>query len=157
MPPQEQGISWEVDTHEHQDRSADWYWTLGLLALGGAALSIFFGNYLLAVILLLGGGCIGFLAARGPREHSVRIDQKGIMLDGTLYAHRNIVSFWVEEPPGGEPRLLVTTSGILHPQLVIPLLSTARASAVRQYLRRLAKEEEQHAHLGEHLAELFGL
>ena len=149
MPPQEQGISWHVETHAHRERTPDWYWALGLLALGGAGLSVFFGNLLFAVILLVGGGSIGFLAARGPREHSVRLDQKGVTLDGTLYPFKNIESFWVEE--GEEPRLLVTTSGILHPQLVVPLYSSARAQTARNYLRRFAKEEEQHPHLGEAL------
>ena len=155
MPPQEQGLSWQVDTHEHKERSTDWYWALGLLSLVGAGLSIFFGNILLAIILVLGGGSIGFLAARGPREHKVALDQKGLTLDGTLYPYKNISSFWVEET--STPRLLVSTSGVLHPQLVVPLLSGARASVVRQYMRRFAQEEEQHPHLGEHLAELFGL
>jgi hypothetical protein len=155
MPPQEQGLSWQINTHEHKERSADWYWALGLLSLAGAGLSIFFGNVLLAVILLLGGGSLGFLVARGPREHQVTLNQKGITLDGTLYSFKNIGSFWVEEGP--TPRLLVSTSGILHPQLVVPLLSSARAMSVRSYLKRFAPEVEQHPHIGEHLAELFGL
>jgi len=155
MPPSEQGLNWEISTHEHKERSADWYWALGLLSLAGAGLSIFFGNILLAVILLLGGGSLGFLVARGPREHAVRLDQKGLTLDGTLYSYKNIGSFWVEET--AEPKLLVSTSGVLHPQLVVPLLSTARAMAVRSYMKRFAPEVEQHPHMGEHLAELFGL
>lgn len=157
MPPQEQGIAWQVHTHEHKERSADWYWTLGLLALGGAAVAVFFGNVLFAIILLLGGGCIGTLAARGPREHAVAINQKGVTLDGTLYPYKNISSFWIDETKPEDPKLLVSTSGVLHPQLVIPLLSTGRAMATRQYLRRFTAEVEQHAHLGEHMAELFGL
>lgn len=155
MPPQEQGISWHVETHEHKDHSTDWYWALGLLALAGAALSIFFGNILLAVILLVGGGSIGLLVARGPREHIVHLTQKGLSLDGTLYSYKNIENFWVEE--GENPRLLLTTAGMLHPQLVVPLLSSVRAASVRAYLRRFVEEEEQHPHLGERLAELFGL
>src|SRR5258708_1468365 len=120
MPPQEQGLSWQITTHEHKERSADWYWALGLLVLAGAGLSVFFGNILLAVILLLGGGSLGFLVARGPREHQVTLNQKGLTLDGTLYPYKNISSFWVEET--SEPRLLVSTSGVLHPQVVVPLL-----------------------------------
>lgn len=157
MPPSEQGISWQVNTHEHKERSADWYWTLGLLVLAGAGLAVFFGNILFAVILLLAGGCIGYLSARGPREHAVAMSQKGVTLDGTLYPYKNIDSFWVDETLAGGPKLLVSTKGVLHPQLVIPLLSAPRATAVRQYLRRFIQEEEQMPHVGEHLAEIFGL
>lgn len=145
-------------THEHKERSTDWYWGLGLGSVAAAAISLFFGNFLFAAIILIAAGSIATLVARGPREHWVRIDSRGVSLDGTLYRYSSIHSFWVQ--PGSaerEPRLLVSTSGIFSPQLVIPLENAIRAQNVRAFLKRFAKEEEQEPHLGEHLAELFGL
>lgn len=154
-----QVISWQVETHEHKDRSADWYWALGLGSLVAAGLSVFFGNLLFAFIIVIGAGSIGVLAARGPREHWVKVDGRGVSLDGTLYRYASIHSFWVQRSrhEGGEPRLLLTTNGIFSPQLVIPLGNLTRAQNVRSFLKRHAQEEEQDAHVGEHLAELFGL
>lgn len=149
-------ISWQVHTHTHKERSNDWFWGLGLLAVAGAVASIFFGNILLAVILLVGVGSIGILAARGPREHSVRIDARGISLDGTLYPYASVHSFWVEEE-GENPRLWVSTTGLLAPELALPLETRARAGQVRALLKRYVKEEEQGPHFGEHVAEMFGL
>ncbi len=158
MEHEGQAISWQVQTHEHKDRSTDWYWGLGLGALVAAGVSLFFGNALFALIIVLGMGSIGVLAVRGPREHWVRIDTRGVSLDGTLYRFSSIQSFWVErETPHREARLLVTTNGIFSPQLVIPLGTMVRAQNVRAFMRRHAEEEEQEAHVGEHLAELFGL
>lgn len=156
MDGQEQVISWSVVTHTHKERSADWYWAFGLFTLGGIALSIFFTNYMLAIILVLGMGSIGILAARGPREHNVRIDKRGIAIDGTLYIYRTIQSFWVEEETD-EPRLFITTSGLLSPHITIPLDHPEHADEVRAYLREILTEEEQRPHFGEHLAEMFGL
>ena len=155
----EQAISWQVETHEHKERSTDWYWGLGLGAAACAGISLFFGNILFALIILLGLGSIGILVARGPREHWVRVDSRGVSLDGTLYRYASVQSFWIEHMGGGErePRLLLTTNGIFSPQLVIPLGNATRAQNVRIYLKRFTTEEEQEAHLGEHLAELFGL
>ncbi len=153
-----QGISWNVLTHEHRERSADWYWGLGLGAAAAAGLSLFFGNILFAVVIAVGAGSIGVLAARGPREHSMRLDSRGLSVDGTLYRFSAIQSFWVQpETEAREARMLVTTSGMLSPQLVIPLGVGTRAQNVRAFMRRHAQEVEQDAHLGEHLAELFGL
>jgi hypothetical protein len=153
-----QSISWNVLTHEHRERSADWYWGLGLGAAAAAGLSLFFGNNLIAIVIAVGAGSIGILAARGPREHSVRLDSRGLSLDGTLYRFSSVQSFWVQpEAPAREARMLVTTSGMFSPQLVIPLGNMTRAQNVRAFMRRHAQEAEQEAHLGEHLAELFGL
>lgn len=151
----EQGIAWIVHTHEHKDRTADWYWTLGLAAVVGIVASIFFGNYLLALIIALAAVSIGMLVARGPRTHWVRVDSRGVSMDGTLYPYRSIQSFWVEQDAG--PRLFITTTGFLRPQLVIPLEDDTRASNVRTYLKKFSTEEEQTAHIGEHIAEVFGL
>lgn len=156
------GISWHVETHKDTERSTDWYWGLGLLAVAGAGLSLFFGNYLLPIILLLGAGSLGVLAARGPREHIVSLTPRGVSLDGTLYRWGNVESFWVEgsdghRPVGTEAHLIVATKGILHPQLIVPLVDSARAQNVRAYIKRFCREEEQEAHLGHHVAQMLGL
>ena len=160
MSAQGEGISWVVHTHEHKDRSVDWYWTLGLAAVAAAGASIFFGNFLFAAIIGIAAGSMGVLVARGPRTHWVRVDTKGVSMDGTLYPYRSIHSFWVEPfnaAAGQHGRLLISNAGLLHPQLVIPLEESARAASVRTYLKKYIPEEEQHAHIGEHLAEIFGL
>ncbi len=156
MQAQGQDISWHVQTHEHRERSSDWYWALGLLGLVGAGLSIFFGNVLLAIILVVGAGSIGLLAARGPREHEVKIDRRGITLDGTLYPYPAVQSFWVEEE-AGEPKLFLTTNNLLMPHISVPLDSAAHAGQVRAYLRGYLEEEEQWEHFGENVARLLGL
>ncbi len=153
-----QSISWQVQTHEHKDRSVDWYWGLGLGAAAAAGISLFFGNILFALIILMGLGSIATLAARGPREHWMKLDSRGVSMDGTLYRFASIQSFWIQaEDATHEARLLLTTNGLFSPQLVIPLGHMTRAQNVRAYLKRYVEEVEQEAHLGEHLAELFGL
>ncbi len=160
MQEQAGQIAWVVHTHEHRERSVDWYWAIGLVALMGAVLAFFFGDFLFAVVIVLGAGSLLWLAARGPRTHWVRVDARGLSMDGTLYKWESITSFFVEpvEPAvGRRGRLLVTTSGLLHPQLVIPVEDETRARNLRAMMGRFAHEEEQEPHVGVHLAELLGL
>lgn len=154
--PEEKHITWEVSTHEHRERSNDWFWALGTFALVGSALAVWFGNGLLAIILILGTGSIGYLALRGPRTHTVRIGKRGITIDGTLYTYPTIHSFWVEHDTA-KPLLLLTTNAVLTPRISLPLDSQTQGEEVRVHLREFVKEEEQEPHLGEHLAEVFGL
>lgn len=147
---------WSVVTHEHRERSTDWYWTLAVLALAGIGASIFFSNILLAVIIALGAGSIGYLAARGPREHQVRIDSRGVSIDGTRYPWSAVHSFWVEHE-SDSPRLFITMRGVLQPQVSLVLDSRAQGDEVRAHLKRFVEEEEQSAHIGERLVEIFGL
>lgn len=156
MPGETQDMVWTVTTHEHRDRSVDWYWALGVIAIAGAVVSVFMGNILLAVIIVLGVGSIGYLAARGPREHVVKIDNRGISIDGSRYAYSAINSFWVEHEVE-QPQLFMTLRGIVTPHFSLTLDSEAQGDAVRRHLARHVEEEEQGPHLGEHLAKIFGL
>jgi hypothetical protein len=153
---EDSGIQWSIDTHEHHEHSIDWYWGLGLIALAAAALSIFLGNALLAVIIFLAALSLGILVHRGPREHTVGLNPRGVSMDGTLYRWSSVVSFWIQQDTR-DPHLLITTEGILHPQLVIPLVDPGRAQNVRAYIKRFAKEEEQRPHMGHHIAQMLGL
>lgn len=155
MSQEGQNIAWQVHSHAGRERSADWYWALGLAALAGAAVSIYFQNWLFAGVLIIGAISIGVLAARSPREHGVRVDARGVSVDGTLHPYASIQSFWVEE--GENPRLFVSTKSIINPHLTLLLEDRARAGQVRSFLRKYAREEEQGPHFGEHIAEIFGL
>jgi hypothetical protein len=148
-------VSWVVRP-VHRERSNDWYWGLGSLALGSALLSIFFGNILLAVIIILGAFSIGILASREPREHSVTLNNRGLVIDGTRYPYSAIHSFWVEHETVN-PRLFISMVGIISSHFSFELDDETQGVRVREFLRRHAHEEEQGPHIGEHLAELFGL
>jgi hypothetical protein len=156
MPEEEQPISWEVLTHVHRDRTNDWYWALGLIAVVAAGLSIWLGNLLFGILILLCAGSIGALAMRGAREHSVEIDSRGISVDGTLYPYHSLKSFWVDGNPE-YPRLYITTGGIIMPHLSLPLDDVHHARVVHAYLAPRLDEVEQEPHLGEHVAHMLGL
>src|SRR6185436_2971744 len=152
MPPREQVISWTVVTHVHKEHSVDWYWSVGIIAVVSAAISIWLGNLLFAIVILVAIGSLGALFMRGPREHSARIDSRGVSIDGTLYPFRAIASFWVDRD-SEFPRLYVTTHAIMSPHIMLPLDNAAHAEQVRSYLKRVVEEKEQDPHFGEHLAE----
>jgi hypothetical protein len=126
------------------------------MAVAAAAVSVWLGNLLFAIVILVGVGSLGALFLRGPREHAVRIDNRGIHIDGTLYPYRSIQSFWVERDPG-YPRLYLMTHAVVAPHVTLPLESVVQAEQVRSYLKRIVREEEQEPHFGEHLANMFGL
>lgn len=149
-------FSWDVITHVHKERSVDWYWALGLVAIVAAAVSLWLGNVLFAVIILVSALSLGMLAARGPREHSVHIDTKGISIDGTLYPYRSLKSFWIDKHPE-YPRLYLMTGGLMAPHITLPLDNDAQAEQIRSYLRSKVEEVEQEPHFGEHILELIGL
>ena len=156
MPGGAQHMEWSVITHERRTHTVDWYWGLGFVALVGIAAALFFGNMLFAVVLALGAISIGFLAARGPREHMVRIDDRGVSIDGTRYPFSAIHSFWVDHDTES-PHLFVAMRGPLSPHFSLTLDNAQQGTDLRDHLKLHVTEEEQGPHMGEHLAAIFGL
>jgi hypothetical protein len=156
MPQQEQELSWQVASHNMRERSNDWFWGLGAIAIAGAVVSIVFGNALLAIIIVLGAFSIGFLSAQRPREHSVVIGPRGISIDGTRYPYKSVRSFWVEHTDSNA-RLFVSMNGVLAPHFSLYVANSVEQDAVRRYLKRYVEEVEQGPQLGDHLSEIFGL
>lgn len=148
-------ISWRTSAHEKQDRTSDWYWALGIIGICGAVASVLWGNILFAVIIALAALSIGVLAARIPREHDVHIDSRGVIVDGDLYPYESLHSFWIA---GGRevPRLYLSTTGIVHPHLVLGIREPAQVEEVYHYLSQFIEEEEKHS-IGTLAAEWFGL
>ena len=149
-------FSWDVITHVHKERTADWYWALGLIAVVAAGISMWLGNLLFAIIILVSAGSLGMLAARGPREHSVHVSERGISIDGTVYAYTSLKSFWVDNHPE-QPRLYLMTYGVMAPHITLPLDDQTQGEQVRSYLVSRVEEVEQEPHFGEHILELIGL
>ncbi len=148
-------LTWRVLTHEHREYSNDWFWTLGAGALIGIGFSIYTNNILLAAILLVGCGAIGYAAARGPREHSVHIDHQGIHVDGSLFTYANLHHFDIIDEPSGM-RLIVHTDHLTFPRLLLPLHDTP-AQDVYMVLSQHLPHKEVPPRLTDRLAERLGL
>ncbi len=155
VPENREVISWSAPAHEKQNRTSDWYWALGIIGICGAAAAVLWGNMLFAVIIAVGALSLGVLAARKPREHDVRIDERGVVVDGDLYPYSSLRSFWIADGRS-VPRLYLSTTGIVHPHLVLGIHEPAQVEDVYDYLSQFLEEEEAHS-LGTLAAEMLGL
>lgn len=150
-----QHFAWDAPSHDHIERSADWYWALGVLAIAGAVVSILLNNPLFAIIIVLGAVSLGVLASRAPEGYHVEIDSRGIALGENLYLFRSLESFWIDSHTRDVPHLIVGARSILTPQLIVPI-DGVDSQAVRTHLLNYLPEQEQYESPLTRIAELFG-
>lgn len=139
------------------ERSVDWFWALGVIALAGAAVSIILGNFLLGIIIIVGAISLGMLAVKGARECSIMVSERGIAIDRRLYPFRSLKSFWIDASSRTPPHLILTSDSILSPQLVIPLTAELDARSLREFLIIRLEEVEQYESPITRFVELLGL
>ncbi|MGH7141487.1 MAG: hypothetical protein ACREGH_02540 [Minisyncoccia bacterium] len=152
----EGGFYWVAPSHTHTERRVDWYWAVGIVAVVGIGASIWFGDYIFALIIAAAAACLMLIASRYPREFDVLVTPRGITVDNETYAFGDLHSFWVHEAHPVHPKLYLATRGILHPHLAIIIDESINPGDVRDYLGQYVPEEPGHS-LATFFTERLGL
>lgn len=154
--PKPERISWQAHEHHHVDKTTDWYWTVGIIALGGVFLSVFFKNYLFALIIVLFTATSFMLVRKHPKLLQFEITRKGIRTGPVLYPYSLFESFWVDDGEF-EDKLILKSRKPLSPYMIIPFDSTETdPESLRDYLLDYLNEEELEEPLYQIIMEWFG-
>ena len=138
------------------EKSADWYWALGILATAIAIASVLFGNVLLAIVIIAAATAIALAGSKHPAVHRFLLTDEGLVVDQTLFLYDTIISFSVLEylDETLPPFLSVKTKGILVPHISVPL-ENVDPDAVYNFLSSHLTEEAHPPTAADHLIELF--
>lgn len=148
---------WDAVEFEHREKSTDWYWGLGIAVVAGCIICLISQNYLLAVLLLLGGVLLGFYANDKPHPVHVELSARGIKIDNDLYTHETMQSFWIYSDHRDRKRIILTTGRSVMPQRIITMPEDIPANNIRQYLLAFLEEKETKPSLIDLIAETIGV
>ncbi len=135
-----QNISWKTLEFEKRERSGDWVWAVGLIAILAAVISFFYNNIFFGIFLIVSGAVVIIYALKHPKELLVEINEKGVSINGDLLEYKDIKAFWLDES-GKDAKLLLLTKNSFVPTVSIPLFGVS-AAQIRESLAPNAKEEE---------------
>ena len=140
-------VEWEGREYDHSPKSADWYWALGIIAVAAALASVLFGNYLLAVLVVIAAAALALHAAKVSPLHRFRLVEKGLTIGDELHPFERMVSFSVLEDVEGElpPLLSIKTESWFSPHLVIPLAGVDADAVYAYFLHHVDEDEHKHS------------
>ncbi|MEI6316473.1 MAG: hypothetical protein WCO65_01960 [bacterium] len=148
-------ISWQIEEYSHREKTPDWYWALGIVAITGAIIAIMHHDVLFGIIIILGGFIMGYYAAREPDIIDVSINQDGITFNNHLFLFEKIKGFAVEEHTMGN-KLLIETSRAVAPLISIPLPETLDTEGLHELLKTKIKEKDLHEPTAHRIIEHIG-
>ena len=149
-------ISWQHHEHHHVEKSTDWFWTVGIIAVGGMFLSIFFSNYLFAIIIFLFTAISFMMVRKPPQLLTFEISRKGIRVGHILYPFSILESFWVEDTEFDD-KILFRSKKSMSPFIILPFDSMqTNPEMLRDYLLDYLDEEELEEPLHQIIMEWFG-
>ena len=155
MPPRHI-LRWSAYEHEHIERSVDWFWALGIVAVSVALTSILFSNILFAILIVVAAYTIGILARTPPELVEFELSDRGIRVGKTLHRYDEIISFWVEDELGVNPLLLVDTTKFMSPNLIIPI-EGIDPHEVRVFLQERVEEVPMKEPVSHKILEFLGI
>ena len=134
-------IEWQSLNHQHAEKSADWYWILGIVSVAGAILSFYFGNILFGIFILIGALTLGLIAARKPREINIKVTPRGIITGNFEYPYVNYRSFWIEDDHMHGSRILLHSLSTFLPLISIPIAEEVDLDHLRDIINDYLDEE----------------
>jgi hypothetical protein len=139
-------FEWTGREYEHNPKSADWYWALGIIAAALALAAILFGNYLVAVLIIIASVSLALHSAKHPAMHRFRVVEEGLLIDEEMHPFKRMTSFCALEDIEGKypPMLSIKTESWLSPHLVIPLEGVDMDGVYGHFLHNV--DEEPHHH-----------
>jgi hypothetical protein len=153
----EQRIIWETLDQIKDEKSSDWFWIVGIIAIAGAILAIFFNNLLLGLLILLSAFASFILANTPPKIEEYELNRKGVRIGSELYPYSTLESFYVIDEDGFErDRILLKSKKTFMPLIVIPLGNEIKVDEVRDYLLDYVVEEEMTEPLSYYIMTLLG-
>jgi len=135
-------LEWKELEHAHNEHSNEWFWAVGIIAGSGAILAAYFGNIILAILIVIAGFTSILQGHTQPRVVTFRISRRGIQAGSTMYPFTTLQSFWVIDEEIND-RIVIRSQKMLMPYLIIPFDSTKTdPDEIRDYLLEYLDEEE---------------
>jgi hypothetical protein len=147
-------LIWSALEHEGKEKTNDWYWTLGIVSILGVGISIYYGNYLFAIFIILAAIILVYLAIKPAEMMQYEITKEGVRINSYLYPFNHIKGFWIEQS-FGISKLIIESERFFMPVLVIPL-QNVDASDVKDFLEDKIPEKEIKEPLSHKITERIG-
>lgn len=133
-------IRWETLEYEYTPKSNNWFWTVGIIAVGAATASLLLGNFLFAILILIAGFAIILSGARKPRKVLFSFTGRGLQIEKRLFPYENLRSFWIHYEPPHKKILTIEPKKFFMPVITVPL-GDINPNIVREHLLKFLKEE----------------
>ncbi len=148
-------ISWKALEYEEKERSNDWFWAVGIIALSIAVGSIIYKNYLFAIFIVLAAVTLVMYHFRKPKEYEIEISKKGIKIGNEFHPYKELKSFWIDTADENHKKLILNSSKVFMPIIVLPMQNDLE-NDLRQTLPTYLKEEETTEPISHKIMEYLG-
>ena len=113
-------IEWTAPEYKHKDKSVDFIWAIGLVAIIMCGLAIWKQNYVFSIFIFISGCALILFSLRPPEEINFAIETDGFTLGRDKYTWKKIKGFHIKRT-ADSATLLIRIDKYMLPVYTIPL------------------------------------
>ncbi|MBU6370644.1 MAG: hypothetical protein KGH93_00695 [Patescibacteria group bacterium] len=151
----ERKMSWHALEYKQKEKTADWYWAVGIIALCLVVIAIISGDGLFAVFIILAVAILIAFSVREPKLVPITLDERGVTVGTDAYPFATLHEFWVDISEPENEKILLRSKKSFIPLVVIPITDRDHL-AVREFLLKHLPEKELREPLGRKVMEKLG-
>ena|SRR3989338_8722394 len=140
LDPYSHQIEWATYEYEHHEKTPDWYWALGVIALGLIVVAFIFKNFLFAIIIIIGAFTMALYASRRPEIVNITLSPRGVKIKNRMFPYQNIKSFWIEYDPPYQKELIIEADRLALPKISVDM-EDVDPLLVRNFLKQFIREK----------------
>jgi hypothetical protein len=135
-----EGLTWRTQEYLHREKTADWYWIVGIVTISIALIAIILNNVIFAILIIVSSITLSLFASRPPEIVEVSLNKHEIKYGIHTYPYKTIESYWVETRDNHN-RILLKTQRRFSP-LVVIFIDEVEPEMVENYLSHHIQEKE---------------
>lgn len=155
MPNNTRSVSWEAPEHRHIEKTTDWFWVVGIIAISASVVSIILDDILFSIVILLGATTMILFGHRKPKTLPFEISIRGVRINETLYNYDSLEQYAIDEEAPEGPQLILRSKHFFMPLIIIPL-PEEYIDDIEAILGERLPEVHMHEPLSHRLLEFFG-
>ena len=90
-------IEWQAPEYKHKEKSIDFFWTIGVIALMMFVVTIWQQNYIFAIFILVSALSLFLFSIRQPQIMTFIIETSGFSLGKDKYEWKKIKGFHIKK------------------------------------------------------------
>ncbi len=134
-------ISWKVLEYKKKEKTADWYWAVGIITLSLIIISIILKNYTFAVLLIISIITFAIFSVKDPEILEIEIDKRGLIVNKNMYPFATLEAFWVDISDKENHKLIIRSQKTFMPLIIIPIEEIHHLE-IRDFLLKFIPEIE---------------
>lgn len=155
MPDEARAIFWEAPEHRHVEKTTDWFWAVGIIAIAMSVVFIILNNVLFSIVILLGAATMILFGHRKPQMVRYEISVRGVRVNNDFHPYDTLEEYAIDEESPEGPQLLLKSKHLFMPLMVVPL-PDEYVDDIDMLLGQKLLETHMQEPLSHRLLELFG-